>query len=188
MEVVGDAGDGSTAVRLAAELKPDVIVMDLSLSDGDALEYCGEILRRRAGTRIVIHADSVDREQLDLALAAGIRNCVLKDEPASELHAAIRRAMRGKIHFSQEVTATLVESYQEARAKGRFGGESPLSERESQILKLMANGSNTKEIADELGCSVKTVDYYRKRLMTKLGAHSVAGLIKYAIRRGLTTV
>jgi DNA-binding NarL/FixJ family response regulator len=187
MEVVGDAGDGATALRLASELCPDLVVMDIGLPDGDGVGFSREILRQHPDTRIVIHTGAVDREHLDGALAAGIRNYVLQGEAASELHTAILRAMRRKTYLSQDVVAALVDSYEAIRAGGEPHEHSLLSERETTILTFMADGCNTKQIAEKLGCSVKTVDYYRKRLMSKACVHSVAELTKYAIRKGLTT-
>lgn len=186
LAVVGEAGDGAAALQLASELCPDVVIMDIDLPDGEGITFSCEIVQRCPKTRIVIYTALVGRKYLDLALAAGIRNYVLKGEAPGELHTAVRRAMQGEVHLSQEVMAMLIESYQAILVSGRANDLADLSERETTILRLMADGSNTKEIAGRIGCSVKTVDYYRKRLMSKMGVHSVAALIKYAIRQGLT--
>lgn len=186
LEVVGDAGDGAVAMQFLNELHPDAVVTDICLPDCDGLDLSLEIIRRRPETRIVVLAGSVDRELLDRAVAAGIHNCVSKREAASELHTAIRRAMLRQAYLSQELIQIFMENYQVLLAHNRRNGQSLLSARETTILKLIADGRNTKEIAGELGLGAKSVDYYRKRLMTKLGLHSVAGLTKYAIRKRLT--
>jgi DNA-binding NarL/FixJ family response regulator len=187
MRVVGEAADGATALRLSKDLCPDVVVTEIGLPDGDGLEFSHDILRQRRDTHIVIHTARADREHLDLALTAGIRAFVLKGEAASELKTAIRRAARCETFLSQEVAALLVESYQELRAKGPPNHDLLLSDRETTILKSMADGRNTKEIAEQLSCSIKTVDYHRKRIMAKARVHSVAELTKYALRKGLTS-
>lgn len=187
LAVVGEAGDSATALQLARQLRPEVIVIDINLPEGDGIEVSRQILREHPATHIVIHTCSVDREHLELALAAGIRHYVLKGGSADELHAAIRQSLQQKAYLSQDAVAALIERFQELRAEGPRNSPLPLSDRETTILKLMADGRNTKEIADQLVCSVKTVDYYRKRLLGKVGVHSVAELTKYAIRKGLTT-
>ena len=187
LEIVGEAGDGSAALRLAAELRPAVIVMDIVLPDADGVELARQILSTRPEVRIVILAGLLDRRHLRLALASSIAAYVLKTDAMAELAVAIRKAARNENYVSPSVAAMLVEGYKEILAVHSQENESSLSEREIMVLKLIGDGLNTKDIAGELGLSVKTVETHRIRTMIKLGLHSVAELTKYALRKGLTS-
>ena len=187
LEIVGEAGDGLSALRLAAELRPDVVVMDIRLPDADGVELSRQILAVKPETRIVILTGLVEREHLDRALAAGIHRYVLKVDAASQLITAIRRARRNEAYVSPEVAAALVGKYQEFLTASRRNEHSVLSEREEAVLKLIADGRSTKETAGDLGVSIKTVESHRRNIMGKLDLGSVAELTKYAIRKGLTS-
>jgi DNA-binding NarL/FixJ family response regulator len=130
----------------------------------------------------------LDREHLDLALTAGINNYVLKACAVSELITAIRRAGRNEAHFSPEIAAALIGKYKELLTGNRPSDRSVLSERQEAILKLIADGRSTKEIAGDLRLSIKTVETHRRHIMTALGLQGVAELTKYAIRTGLTSL
>ena len=187
LEVIGEADDGSTALRRVAELSPDVVVLDIGLPDSDGISLARQIRELRPKTRIVILTGLVDREHLDQALGAGINCYLLKADGASQLTTAIRRAMRNEPYISSEITAVLVGKYQELLASKRQNDQALPSEREEAVLKLIANGLSTKEIAGDLGVSVKSIETHRRRIMAKLGFRGVADLTKYAIRKGLTS-
>lgn len=186
MQVIGEAGDGATALRRAEQLRPDVVVMDIGLPDGDGIEFSRKILQISPDTRIVILSATVDQESLDRAMEAGVSGYLSKMSALDDLARAISSARRKEIFLSQEVSAILAKGYQQLRQTRQTNSQEILSERERQVLQAIAEGRNTKEIAAEIGLSPKTVETYRARVMTKLGVHSVAELTKYAIRMGYT--
>jgi two-component system response regulator NreC len=185
-EVVGEAGDGRTAMELAEKLQPHVVVMDIGLPDGDGVVFARQMLARWPAIRIIILSAFVDRAHLDDAIGSGVSGYVLKVDASKELIAAIRSAMNGGTHLSLDASATLLGGYRELLAASRQHDPSSLSDREGDVIKLIADGCNTKEIACKLGLSVKTVETHRLRIMTKLNLHSVAELTKYAIRKGIS--
>jgi len=187
IEVAGDAGNGHAALEVTGRVRPDVVVLDIELPDLDGVVLAQKILSRWPDTRIVIFAGVVDRAHLDDALRAGVSGIVLKLNATSELVQAIRRVSFGEMYVSAEVSATLAGSYRDLLCKVP-GSDPVLSEREVDVLKRIAAGRNTKEIAGELGLSTKTIETHRARIMSRLGLHSVAELTKYAIRKGLASV
>ena len=188
MQVVGEAGDRKSALERAEQLRPDVIVMDIGLPDADGVDLSREILKRWPDFRIVILSAIVDQEHLDQAMEAGVSGYLLKVNASEDLVRAIRTVKRNETFLSPEVSAVLLTGYKRLRDARRLENESALSERELQVLKLIAEGRNTKELAAELSLSIKTVETHRARLMSKLELHSVAELTKYAIRMGYTTI
>lgn len=186
--VVGEAGDRKTTWEKIEQSLPDVIVMDIGLPDADGVELSGEILKRWTQIRIIILSAVADQEHLDQAMEAGVSGYVLKTNASEELVRAIRTVKNNTPYFSPEVSAILMTGYRRLRNTNRARSDSNLSERELQVLKLIAEGRNTKEIAAQLSLSIKTIETHRTRLMTKLGLHSIAELTKYAIRMGYTSV
>ena len=186
--VVGEAGDRKDALERTEQSRPEVIVMDIGLPDADGVDVSREILQRWPDIRIVILSAVADQEHLDQAMEAGVSGYLLKVNASGDLVRAIRTVRRNEPYLSPEVSAVLLTGYKRLRDTRRAEGESALSERECQVLKLVADGRNTKEIAAQLSLSIKTVETHRARLMTKLGLHSVAELTKYAIRMGYTSV
>lgn len=188
MLVVGEAGDRSGALERIQNVSPDVIVMDIGLPDADGVELSREILERWPDIRIIILSAVADQEHLDQALEVGVSGYLLKVNASEDLVRAIRTVTGNEPYLSPEVSAVLLAGYKRLRDTHRIEDGSALSERERQVLKLIAEGRNTKEMAAELSLSIKTVETHRARLMTKLGLHSIAELTKYAIRMGYTTV
>jgi two-component system, NarL family, response regulator NreC len=186
MLVVGEAGDRKTALEIAARTGPEVIVMDIGLPDADGVDLSREMLERWPGIRIVILSGVADQEHLDRAIAAGVSGYLLKVNASEDLVRAIRTVKGNEPYLSPEVSAVLLTGYKRLRDTRREEDKADLSDRELQVLKLVADGRNTKEIATELGLSIKTVETHRARLMTKLGLPSVAELTKYAVRMGYT--
>lgn len=185
--IVAEAGDRKSALERIEHCRPDVVIMDIGLPDADGVELSAEILRHWPNTRIVILSAFADQEHLDRAMEVGVAGYLLKVNATDDLVRAIRTVKANEPYLSPEVSAVLLAGYKRLRDIRRAEGEAALSERECEVLTMIANGRNTKEIADQLSLSIKTVETHRARLMNKLGVHSVAGLTKYAIRMGYTS-
>jgi two-component system, NarL family, response regulator NreC len=184
LEVAGEASDGRSALQLLERHRPDVIVMDIGLPDTDGIVLSGQILARWPNVRIIILSALNDRRHLEEALKVGVAGYILKVNAVTELVRAIRAVTQRQTFFSPEVSTVLAGGYKEMLATDPAAADSGLSERELGVLKLIAEGRNTKEIAADLGVSVKTIESHRTRIMAKLNLHSVADLTKYALRKG----
>jgi len=188
LRVVGAAGDRRSAWECVEKLKPEVIIMDIGLPDADGVELAGEILMRWPTIHVIILSATADQEHLGRAMEIGVSGYLLKLNASADLVRAIRTVHGNEPYLSPEVSALLLNGYKCLRGMQRADGGVGLSERECQVLKLVTNGRNTKEIAAEIGVSTKTVDTHRARVMSKLGLQSVAELTKYAIRMGYTNI
>jgi two-component system, NarL family, response regulator NreC len=181
LEVVAEAANGHEAVRLAGELLPDVAVLDFAMPLLNGLDAAKEIRRRSPRTRtILLTVHSEDHYVLE-AVRAGIHGYVVKTQAAADLVQAIREIRGNAIYLSPTISRAVVEAYLD---KATPPGD-VLSSRERQVLQLVAEGKTTKEIAGVLGVSIKTADSHRARIMRKLDIHDTAGLVRFAIRRGL---
>lgn len=180
-EVVGEAADGREAAQLAEQLNPHVAVLDLAMPLMNGIDAAREIQSHTADTQVVLLTMYEEDAYVLEALRAGIRGYILKAQAASDLVTAIREVMRGAIYLSPGISETVVKAY---KAKSDLPPD-PLTDRERQVLRLIAEGKTTKEIAVILGVSAKTTDSHRTRLMRKLEIHETASLVRYAIRRGL---
>jgi two-component system, NarL family, response regulator NreC len=180
-EVVGEGTNGREAVELAGALNPDVVVLDLMMPQLNGLEAAREILQGRPGTRIVLLTMHTEEHQVVAALRAGIRGYVVKTQAAEDLVQAIRGVIAGDAYLCPGVSRLLVEGYLAQSALA----PDPLAPRERQVLQLVAEGKTSKEIAALLDLTVRTAESYRTRIMEKLDIHETAGLVRYAIRRGL---
>jgi two-component system, NarL family, response regulator NreC len=187
-EITGEAGDGRTALEQLERNRPDVIVMDIGLPDIDGIVLSGQILARWPAVKIIILSALNDRQHLEDALKVGVAGYILKVNAVTELVRAIRAVTQRQTFFSPEVSTVLAGGYKELLAVDPQAADSALSERELGVLKLIAEGRNTKEIAADLGVSVKTIESHRTRIMSKLNLHSVADLTKYALRKGYTSL
>lgn len=182
LEVVGEADNGHAAVRLARQLQPDVAVLDLMMPVLNGVDAAREILQACPGTLPVLLVGSATEEQVLEALRAGIRGCVLKSHDTKELIRAIAEVQRGGVYLSPGHSRAVVDAY----VGKRDLPPDPLSPRERQVLQLVAEGKSTKEAANLLCISVKTVESHRCRIMSKLEIHETASLVRYAIRHGLS--
>lgn len=180
-EVVGQAEDGHEAVRMARKLDPDVAVLDLGMPLLNGVDAAREMHRRAPKTQIILLTMYEEDAYVLEALQAGIRGYVLKAQASSDLVGAIRQIMRGAIYLSPGISEAVVNAYMHKSETP----PDPLTQRERQVLQLVAEGKTTKEIASILGVSVKTAESHRTRTMQKLDIHQTAGLVRYAIRRGL---
>ena len=181
LEVVGEAEDGERAVEMAQSLRPDVAVFDLSMPRLNGIEAARTLTRAEAATRIVLLTVHREEHYVRAALKAGVMGYVLKTQASADLLHAIREVADGGVYLSPGVSRTVVDAFVGNRRSNRDA----LSPREREVLRLIAEGKSTKEVASVLGISVKTADSHRTRLMEKLDIHEVAGLTRYAIREGL---
>ena len=179
--VVGEAADGREAAQLAQELEPDVAVLDLAMPLLNGLDAAREITRTSRRTKTILVTVHTADQYVLAALQAGVRGYVLKSQATAELVQAIQEVMRGGRYLSPGISEAVVQAY---LAKTDLPAD-PLTPREREVLQLIAEGKATKDIAGLLGVSVKTVESHRTRLMEKLDIRQTAGLVRYAIRRGL---
>jgi DNA-binding NarL/FixJ family response regulator len=181
LEVVAEAGDGQAAVRVARERCPDVAVLDFSMPLLNGRDAAREILRACPRTRaILLTMHSEDQYVLD-ALQAGVKGYVLKAQASEDLVRAIHEVQRGMMYLSPGVSQAVVDASLNKAELPR----DPLTSREREVLQLVAEGKSTKEIAKLLAISFKTAESHRTRIMKKTDIHETAGLVRYAVRRGL---
>jgi two-component system response regulator NreC len=179
--VIGEAADGAEGVRLAALLTPEVVVMDVHMPLMNGLDAAHEIMRVSRRIGVVLLTMQLEDPQVLMALRAGIRGFVLKSQAGEELVQAIHDVARGEFYLSPGASQTVVEAF----LTGGNPGPDPLTPREREVLRLVAEGKSTKEIAGVLQITPKTAETYRGRLMEKLAIHDTANLVRYAIRQGL---
>ncbi|MFA5203800.1 MAG: response regulator transcription factor [Lentisphaeria bacterium] len=188
MIVVGEAENGLAAVRLACELRPDVVLMDIGMPDLNGIEATRQIRREAPEVRVVALSMHADRHFVQQMLGAGAVGYVLKGSAFEDLATAIRTVMAGRLYTSPKIGDVVLDDYvRQLNGTGRGTTASPLSDRERAVLQLLAEGRSNRVIASKLGVSVTTVDSHRKHIMDKLGLHSIAELTKYAVREGLTS-
>jgi len=182
--VVGEASTAKQALDVAKGVTPDVVVMDIHLPDMNGIEATRQILSALPATKVVIFSSDATRAQIDEALLAGVRGYLSKCCGVTELIRAIGLVMEGHLYLSPEVSAGVLEDYRKSLAEPE-PLKPFLSEREQQLLRLIAQGRRNKEIADHLACSTKSVEAYRSRLMKKLDCSGSAELVRYAVREGI---
>jgi len=179
--VVAEADDGQAAVRLARERCPDVAVLDFSMPILNGLDAALEILRACPRAKAILLTMHTDDHYVLSALQAGVKGYVVKTQASSDLVRAIHEVLRGMMYLSPGISEAVVQAYL-ARAEIP---RDPLTSREREVLQLVAEGKSTKEVAGLLGISFKTAESHRTRILKKLDLHETAGLVRYAVRRGL---
>jgi DNA-binding NarL/FixJ family response regulator len=185
LEVVGEAADGAEALRLARELRPEVVFMDLSLPGGlGGLEAAESILAELPQTKVVFLTQYDSREYVKRAMRLGAHGYLLKRGVAAELGAALRAVARGERYLHPAAAAELVDMVSSGRNLEEDEYER-LTPREKQVVKLLAEGKTSREIAKYLGISLKTAMTHRAHVMEKLGFHSRTDLVRWALRRGV---
>jgi DNA-binding NarL/FixJ family response regulator len=184
VQVLGEARDGREAVALTRELRPHVVVMDLTMPGLNGIEATRQIAGEQLGVKVLCLSMHTDEQFVSAAFQAGASGYLLKDSPPDEFVRAIRVVQAGQVFLSPAVAGTVVQGFT-ANAAATASPFTLLTDREREVLQLIAEGHETKQIAQTLGVSVKTVASHRERLQHKLNVHGVAGLTRYAIRRGL---
>ena len=188
IEVVGEAANGSEALKMVKELEPNVVLMDIAMPIMDGLEATRRIRRKFPRTRVLVLTQYDDKEYVFPVIEAGASGFISKVAASSELTSGIRSVYHGDSYLSPSVTRLLVEDYQHGGGRVGHNPYEQLTDREREVLKLLAEGYTTKEIADILVISPKTVEGHKTNLMAKLGLRNRVELVKYALRKGIITI
>jgi DNA-binding NarL/FixJ family response regulator len=186
--VVGEAMDGVTAVEQARRLKPDVVIMDIGLPGLGGVEATRRIRESSPQARVVCLSMHTEDHHMKAMLGAGARGYVPKDCAGDELVRAVRAVVMGQVYLSPTIAGGVVEGWLAGVRQGASAMMASLTSREQEVLKLIAEGCTTRDTADRLHVSVKTVASHRKHIMEKLKTESIAGLTKVALREGLVAV
>jgi two-component system response regulator NreC len=188
-EVVAEAENGRKAVQMAQELKPDIVVMDVSMPDLNGIEATKQIIESLPETRVIALSMHSDKRFVMGMLRAGASGYLLKDCASQELANAIQQVAGGKKYLSPEITGVIIDDLLLGGSSEDVAtAASQLSAREREVLQLIAEGWSTKQIASHLYVSVKTIETHRRQIMKKLDLHNIADLTKYAVREGLTSI
>ena len=186
MEVIGEAGDGRDTVKLAMEQNPDVVVMDIAMPNMNGIEATRRIVSKNPGTAVVILSMHHDESYVIRSLKAGALGYLLKDSVKADLIDAIRAVSEGRSFFSPKVSKILQEDFMRLfESKEVEDSYDLLTDREREVLQLVAEGKTNKEIASLLNVSLYTVDTHRTHILQKLNLHSVPEVIRYAVRKGI---
>jgi len=180
-EVIAEASDGREAITLCAGHPPDVAVLDLAMPLLNGIDAAREITKSNARVRVILLTMHTEDHLVLESLRAGVTGYVLKTRASSELVQAIRAVSRGETFLTQSISRSVVQAF----LKKSEVPDRTITDRERQVLQLVAEGRTTKEIASILGISVKTAESHRSNLMDKLDIHDTAGLVRYAIRQGI---
>ena len=181
IEVVGEAADGAEALAIAGRERPDAVLLDIAMKGMSGLETAARFRELHPGVKVLILSMHASEEYVLQALHAGVVGYLIKDSATAELELALRSVVRGETYLSPAISRQVVEGYVQ-----RVGAaEDPLTPRQREVLKRMAEGRSTKEIAFDLGLSVKTIETHRAQIMERLGIRDVAGLVRYAMRTRL---
>lgn len=181
--VVGAAENGRRAVALARKCRPDVVLLDVAMPVMGGLEAARHILRAAPETRVLFLTGHAEDHVVLEGLRIGVRGFVVKAQGSADLFQAIRDVSAGAVYISACYSRGLLQTF----ARGQLGGRKSLSDRELQMLRLIAEGTTAKQAASLMAISVRTAESHRARVMHKLGIHDTAGLVRYAIRQGLVT-
>jgi len=188
IEVIGQAENGRKAVHLAQKLQPDLVVMDVSMPDLNGIEATRQVLAENPNMKVIALSMHSDKRFVMGMLQAGAAGYLLKDCAAEELTTAITAVAAGKRYLSPDITGIVIDDCLVHPEDSDTSAATLLSNREREVLQLIAEGNSTRETADILFVSIKTIETHRRQIMKKLDIHSVADLTKYAIREGLTTL
>lgn len=188
MEVVAEAQDGLTTVRLVQKINPDLVIMDIGMPGMNGIDATRQIIGEHNKVKVIALSMHSDRRFVLEMLKAGASGYLLKDSAFEELISAIHTVMANQPYLSPRITDIVVKEYLHHLPNGESTAFTVLTKREREVLQLLAEGKTTKQIAFSLSVSVKTIETHRQQLMEKLRLHSIAELTKYAIREGLTSL
>jgi two-component system, NarL family, response regulator NreC len=183
-QVVGEACDGREAVRMAEELTPDVVIMDIAMPNLNGIEATAQMVKRNSQLRVIILSMHSDESYLTRALTAGAKGYLLKETADLDLYRAVQAVAQGKVFFSPAIANTLLEDYmRQLQQRGLQDSYELLTDREKEVLQLLAEGKSNKEVATTLDLSTYTVETHRTHIMQKLNLHSSADIVLYAVRK-----
>ena len=183
-EVAGEASDGREAVRMAEELAPEVVIMDIAMPNLNGIDAAAQMVKRAPQAKVIILSMHSDESYLTRALAAGVKGYLLKDNADVDLYRAVQVVAQGKVFFSPTIANTLLEDYmRQLQQRGLQDSYDLLTDREKEIFQLLAEGKSNKEIASTLDLSTYTVETHRTHIMQKLHLHSSADIVLYAVRK-----
>jgi DNA-binding NarL/FixJ family response regulator len=188
VQVLAEAEDGRKALRLCQELRPDLVIMDVGLPDLNGIEATRQITSMISGIKVIGLSMHADRRFVVEMLKAGASGYLLKDCAFLELKQALKAVMNQRAYLSPEIAHVVLQDYTRLFPRTKISAFSLLSSREREVLQLLAEGKSTRQIASALHLSVKTIETHRQHLMEKLNLHTLAGLIKYAVREGITSL
>lgn len=188
MEVIGEAADGREALDMVEKLSPDVVIMDISMPDLNGIDATRMIINEAPDIKVIALSMHHDKQFVSEIFKAGASGYLIKDSAFDELEHAIRIVMSGQTYINPQIASLVVESLVNQSVTPNPKSFSLLTEREREVLQLIADGKSTKQIAIDLNVSSKTIESHRRQVMGKLNVRSVADLTKFAIREGLTTI
>lgn len=188
MRVVGEAENGRMAVKLAQQLNPNIVIMDIAMPDLNGIEATRQIIARCPGVKIITLSMNSDKRYVTGVLNAGASGYLTKSCSFEELVSAIRVVAANKKYLSPDISGIVIEESLVRSSTAKSKIPSILTMREREVLQLLAEGKTVKQIASQLYLSIKTVHTHRKQIMDKLNIHSIAELTKYALREGLTSL
>jgi DNA-binding NarL/FixJ family response regulator len=186
MKMLAVANNGRAAVKLARELSPDVVVMDISMPGLNGIDGTRKILTDNPRIRVIALSMHSERHYIQQVLKAGASGYVLKDSAFEELISAIHAVQQQNMYLSPKITSVVLDDYLQREEGGEEANA--ITVREREVLQLIAEGKSTRQIADQLNLSIKTIETHRAQIMRKLNLHTLADLIKYAVREGLTSL
>jgi len=185
-EVIAEASDGREALDLVAEHRPDILLLDIGMPNLNGLDAIERIRKRSPGTKMIILSMHTNEEYVVRALRCGVAGYLIKDSAVDELERAIQTVAAGKTYLSKRISKPEIQAYL-ANPNRTYAPLDQITARQREVLQLIGEGKNTKEIADLLRVSIKTVEAHRLRLMRRLGIHDLPGLVRFAIRTGLVS-
>jgi DNA-binding NarL/FixJ family response regulator len=188
IEVIGEASDGRSAVAMARELRPDVVVMDIGMPDLNGVEAARQIKAENPVVKVIALSRHSDRRYVLRMLEAGASGYVLKSGAYDELRRAVQAVRGGSSYLSPRITGLVIDAHLRPNLQPESASTRSLGPRELEIVQLLAEGQTSPQIARKLHISTRTVESHRHNIMKKLGVHSLAEITKYAIREGLTSI
>lgn len=183
IEVVGEAGDGIDALAQVEALRPQLVLMDIAMGEMNGLQALAVVRERHPEIKVIILSMHASEEYVLQAMRSGAAGYLLKDAATAELELALASVLRGETYLSPRVSRQVVERYVQRVTAERPGDD--LTPRQREVLRMLAEGKSTKEVAFQLHLSVKTIETHRAQIMERLDIHELAGLVRYAVRNGL---